>query len=406
MDKKLSTLILALGILLLAAFLRLYGVNWDQGQHLHPDERFLTMVATGISWPKDFGEYLDTGISPLNPHNRGFGFFVYGTFPVFFTKWVAELLGKGDYGHLTIIGRQLSAMVDLGTVILVYLIAKQAISKSKFLISKKSPNAKSQLGQLEIRSIRNLPLLAMFLYSIMVLPVQLSHFYAVDTYLTFFITLSFYLLIRSINNQQSAISNIVFLGIAFGLALASKISAVLFLPIIGIGLVINLITNRNFLSFFVICCLLSVVCYLTIRLAQPYAFSNGNFFDFTLNQKVLDNWKQLKSFDDPNGWFPPGVQWIKTKPYLFPLKNIVLWGLGLPIGIISLISSAYLVLLIMYYISKKKIYLILNTKYLILFLSFFWILFLFIYQGGQFAKNMRYFIPIYPFLAIIASYFL
>ncbi|MBI3379533.1 hypothetical protein HY029_02120, partial [Candidatus Gottesmanbacteria bacterium] len=166
------------------------------------------------------------------------------------------------------------------------------------------------------------------------------------------------------------------------------------------------ITNRNFLSFFVICCLLYVVCYLTIRLAQPYAFSNGNFFDFTLNQKVLDNWKQLKSFDDPNGWFPPGVQWITTKPYLFPMKNMILWGLGLPLGIISVFAITYHVLLIMYYISKKKIYLILNTKYLILFLSFFWILFLFIYQGGQFAKNMRYFIPIYPFLAIIASYFL
>jgi len=35
----------------------------------------------------------------------------------------------------------------------------------------------------------------------------------------------------------------------------------------------------------------------------------------------------------------------------------------------------------------------------------FWIFFLFIYQGSQFAKNMRYMLPIYPFIAIvIASY--
>src|SRR3990167_9746947 len=35
-----------------------------------------------------------------------------------------------------------------------------------------------------------------------------------------------------------------------------------------------------------------------------------------------------------------------------------------------------------------------------------WTLLLFSYQGIQFAKNMRYFIPIYPFLAILSAYFL
>src|SRR3990167_2427606 len=114
--------LLLIGILLLSAFFRLYGFNWDQNQHLHPDERFLTMVSTAISWPRNLNEYLDTAISPLNPHNRNFSFFVYGTFPIFFTKWVAESLGKGDYTNLTLVGRQLSALFDIGTVILVFLI--------------------------------------------------------------------------------------------------------------------------------------------------------------------------------------------------------------------------------------------------------------------------------------------
>ena len=64
-------------ILLLAFALRFYGVNWDQNQHLHPDERFLTMVTEAIDWPANIPEYFDTAHSPLNPHNRGFGFFVY-----------------------------------------------------------------------------------------------------------------------------------------------------------------------------------------------------------------------------------------------------------------------------------------------------------------------------------------
>ena len=60
MKNKLIIVLLFLAVLSLAAFFRLYGVNWDQNQHLHPDERFLTMVATGISWPKDIYKYLDT----------------------------------------------------------------------------------------------------------------------------------------------------------------------------------------------------------------------------------------------------------------------------------------------------------------------------------------------------------
>src|SRR3989344_2544488 len=119
---KLQSIFLFLIILGLAAFLRLSGVNWDQNQHLHPDERFLTMVTGALVWPKDFSEFLNTDISPLNPHNRGFGFFVYGTFPIFLTKYVTEEINKYDYNNITLIGRKISAIFDLGTVILVFLI--------------------------------------------------------------------------------------------------------------------------------------------------------------------------------------------------------------------------------------------------------------------------------------------
>src|SRR3972149_7777613 len=105
-------------ILLLAAFFRFYGVNWDQNQHLHPDERFLTMVTGGISWPRSAGEYFNTDISPLNPQNRNFGFFVYGTFPLLLTKMIAEWVNSADYNGLTLIGRHTPTPFDLGTALL------------------------------------------------------------------------------------------------------------------------------------------------------------------------------------------------------------------------------------------------------------------------------------------------
>ena len=35
-------------ILLVGAYLRLSHLNWDQGTHIHPDERFLTMVESAL----------------------------------------------------------------------------------------------------------------------------------------------------------------------------------------------------------------------------------------------------------------------------------------------------------------------------------------------------------------------
>ena len=46
-------LLLLIAILLVGAAFRLTGVNWDEDQHLHPDERFLTMVETSLSFPGD-----------------------------------------------------------------------------------------------------------------------------------------------------------------------------------------------------------------------------------------------------------------------------------------------------------------------------------------------------------------
>ena len=39
-------LILVLGI---GTYFRVIGLNWDQNQHLHPDERFLTMVESALA---------------------------------------------------------------------------------------------------------------------------------------------------------------------------------------------------------------------------------------------------------------------------------------------------------------------------------------------------------------------
>ena len=61
-------------ILLLGAALRFTGLNWDEHQHLHPDERFLTMVENSLQWPKSLwrvsGHGRDQPAQPLQPRPR------------------------------------------------------------------------------------------------------------------------------------------------------------------------------------------------------------------------------------------------------------------------------------------------------------------------------------------------
>ena len=100
-------------------WLRYSGLNWDDFTFLHPDERFLTDVASSIGgrlqsteaddtarsahvarcqehYPQSggAGPYFDAACSTLNPHNVGKGIYVYGTLPLFLARATGELLAQ------------------------------------------------------------------------------------------------------------------------------------------------------------------------------------------------------------------------------------------------------------------------------------------------------------------------
>jgi len=357
--------ILLLPILLLGAWFRFNGINWDSNWHLHPDERFLTMVATKLEWPASLASYLDTSTASTNPHNREFDFFVYGTYPVLLVKAVAEFIGPGDYNHLTLVGRALSGVFDLGTLVLIYLITLKLVSYPRPA------------------------LLAALFYTLSVLPIQLSHFFAVDPYLVFFTTLSFYILVYLIT--QPAVILSIFLGLSFGLALAAKVSAAYFAPIIALGFMISYLVHRKFFRHILLLLLFTFSAYLTLRFSLPYLFASPEVFTVRPNPHLLANWQQLKSFEGPDVWFPPAIQWLTTPAYIFPAVNILWWGLGLPAAAIAAASLIHV-------LSRYRRHLVL--------LAVVWILGMFAYQGAQFVKALRYFYPLYPFLAITSGIFI
>ena len=331
-------------IFFLAFGLRLYGLNWDQGQHLHPDERFLTMVAADIKLPSSPGQYFHPSASPLNPYRYpGYQFFVYGTFPLFLTKFIAEILHLGSYGQVYLVGRVLSAFFDSLNLICLYYLAIKLIPKR--------------------------PILPSCIYAFAVLPLQLSHFFTVDTFLTFFLTLTFTLL----SYQRFFLA-----AVALGFAFASKVSAIYFLPIFFLFI---LTSKKNFLYH---TCWIAVysllIAFLVFRLFQPYSFTGL----FAINPQFINSLKTLKSLNHP--FYPPAVQWVTKSKLIFPLENILFWGLGLPLS------------LALFKFKFQK-----NFHFLAICL---WVVCLFLIQGLQFSYTMRYFLPLYPFFCLIAAFYI
>ena len=122
--KSILVVVLLLTILLAGWNFRSMNNNWDESRHLHPDERYLSMVINAIEPVWTAREYFDTATSPLNPGNKDFGFFVYGTLPVFMVRYAGEWTGQVGYDLNTLLGRTLSAVMDTLTILLTFFIAK------------------------------------------------------------------------------------------------------------------------------------------------------------------------------------------------------------------------------------------------------------------------------------------
>ena len=190
----------------LALALRLFGLDWDQGHHLHPDERFLSIVLTQIRPPTDLAMYFDPATSPYSPFNQGVEFFVYGTLPIFLVDGLSRLLDLQGYDQAYLVGRAASAIADTGTVVVVYLLGRRLLGACPGL-------------------------LAALLMALSVHAIQLSHFFTVDTFATFFSTVALWLLVRAAHQPRWL--DLGLLGLAIGLALASKLSAGLLLVLVA-----------------------------------------------------------------------------------------------------------------------------------------------------------------------------
>ncbi len=421
--------LLLIAVLMLAAYFRVVGLNWDENQHLHPDERFLTMVETALQPRKcaepgipveacpneqkvwiGISDYFNTAASTLNPHNRGYGFFVYGTLPIFIVRYLAELLGQAGYDQVHLVGRQVSAIADLGVIVLLYILAARLYG-------------------------RRVALLSAAFSAFTVMQIQQSHFFTVDNPANFFtlLTLWFAVLIvtkeengktapgnHSNGIRQSAIlREPLFLyslgfGIALGMAVASKLNAAPLALLLPAAFLIRYYRqkqtrsltpspfakdqqsdrtfavaqstdadNWSLITLYLIIAALATA--LTFRIFQPYAFSG-----LGLNEQWLGNIRELRAQSSGDVDVPFALQWAR-RAHVYSFQNLTVWGLGLPLGILAWLSFLWMG----WRLIKGE------WRHMIL---WGWSAFYFLWQSMAFNPTMRYQLPIYPLLCMMAAW--
>jgi hypothetical protein len=187
-------------------------------------------------------------------------------------------------------------------------------------------------------------------------------------------------------------------GTAAGLALACKISIVYVLPLIGLLLVFEQpwnsglyrIVTRNTVGRLLAVTSFGLAAFLAVRIGDPHLFEHPEFWKPLPSQQFLKNIRELQAMNNVGDGipFPPGVQWMETPPVLFALRNLVLVGLGIP----TTLLAAWGILVAAR--GRRPIALVILG----------WMLLFFLYQSTQSVKTMRYFLVLYPLLAVFAAY--
>jgi YYY domain-containing protein len=424
-----------LAILVIGGYFRFFGLTtWDEPSYrLHPDERFMVDVASIIRIPETPGDYFDSYANTLNPRNNGKDFYVYGLFPQSLTRLTAVLLtppdllrregqpdsiearlprppilpallnpeGKNltDYNEVFKVGRAWSALFDTGALLVLFLIGRRLYS--------------ARVG-----------LLAALLLGLAALPIQLAHFFTVDAATAFFVLWAIYWGVRI--TQGGGPAAFVMLGCSIGAAMACRITLAT-LGFVGMLAVAHNIVQAYLaerrrpmgragsiaLHQFAWLMIAGGVTVLVFRTLSPDAFigsqpsspivsgpiasvdarlHGAGFLDVRPDPRFLTNMTQIGKFASGEIDWPPTNQWASRPRFVFALQNMIVWGMGVPLGIAVWAGWA------------AAGWQLLRRRMVAHLIPWAWVTVFFGWQGGQLLMSMRYYALLYGLLALFAAW--
>ncbi|MCH8223152.1 MAG: glycosyltransferase family 39 protein [Chloroflexi bacterium] len=358
-------------ILSLALALRLYGIDWDGGGLFHPDERAILSKVSELDLPSigDLPDLLDADKSTLNPN-----WFSYGSLPLYMLKGVdvaASPFTDLNIFDLRFPGRVMSAMADTALIGLIFLFGRAWLG--------------NRVG-----------LLAALFAALAVIEIQLSHFFAVDTFLALFGAASVFFMVRV--GYTGKKSDSLAAGVLVGLALATKASAaVLLVPLIFSHLLYIASEPGEFFRLSrspeeiraraksVLSRLLYAGAGIVgaLYVTQPYMFLDWG----TYRESVTRESEMVRRITD----LPFTRQYIDTPRYLYQFWQLGTYGLGPVLGMLawgSLFISG------VYALRKRRKFDLVVLSYVVPYL---------LITGWFDVKFLRYMLPILPFLLLYAA---
>lgn len=331
-----------LALLLVAGLgLRVWNINFDQGLGTHPDERSTTCsIAPLIRWPQSMDELSNPDRSPLNPMWNRFEErptnYTYGHFPLYLGVLTGNVLHRiaplaqsfgvpqntvdmmaranQPCGGIAIAGRLVIALLDTWTIGLIFLLGRRAIGAG-------------------------VGLLAAAFYAFTAQAVQLSHFFAMDPASTTFTVLAVLGGVAMV--QERSIRAGVLTGVGAGLAIASKFSA---LPVLAVPITAGILwlwtaeredgrdVARSQARALAAMGVALVVTAISFFVASPYAVLDWSRF---VKATLVDQGQMVRGVAD----MPFTRQYRNTLPYIYFIQQQVQWGLGWPLGILSLVGT-------------------------------------------------------------------
>ena len=130
---------------------------------------------------------------------------------------------------------------------------------------------------------------------------------------------------------------------------------------------------------------------LTFRIFQPYAFAGPNFWNITLDPGWRSTMGSIQQLINGEQDAPYAHQWAYRAPVVFSWLNMVVWGMGLPLGLAAWAGWAAAGI----DLARGR------GRHLVVWLG---LTLLFLYLSTRWVKTMRYFLPLYPLLAVLAAY--
>ncbi len=224
-------------------------------------------------------------------------------------------------------------------------------------------------------------------------------------------------LISNSSILQSLLSNPLFLlsigfGIAYGMALASKVNIYPLAILLPGAFAIRYLTidrgqqtnepdadivygppstvHRSLSTEYwvlIIACLIAggLAALISFRIFQPYAFDG-----LGLNPQWIANIQEQRIQAKGDADLPWNLQWAR-RSHLYSFENLTTWGLGLPLGILAWIGF----LTMGWRILKGE------WRHALL---WGWTAAYFLWQSMEFNPTMRYQLPIYPLLGMMAAW--